>query len=66
MAVIVLAATTFKVITGLVTLFKPAVILVLPTAIPVARPPGEVIVAAAGLELTQVTWLVILAVVPLE
>jgi hypothetical protein len=56
-------ATTVKLITGLVTPDKAAVILVFPIATPVARP-TEDIVAILGSELAQVTLEVMSAVEP--
>jgi hypothetical protein len=53
--------TTVKCTVLLVTPDKDAVILVVPAATPVASPPA-VILPADGLELFQVTWVVMSAV----
>ncbi len=55
------AAVTVNMSTGEVTPLKLAVMLLVPTPTPVARPP-EVIVATEVVAEVQVTWLVILAV----
>ena len=60
------AGVTISVSFGLVTPLSDAVITVVPTVNPLARPPGDDIVATDGVPDAHVTWLVTFCVVALS